>query len=574
MRFCYSAATVVLLVGVSVFVKAQTAAADSQTSTTPAAGAQINAPQPQAIPPKEMRLKESFHGLTNPTAVSGILPAAQHLSDYVVSGKLTLGLYDAIILALANNTQIRFNELQIENAKYSLLSKFAPFDPLATGSFNAQRSVVNAALELQGASTLSSLTQTTQFLYQQTFQTGTNIQAGFNATKLSTNDNFYFFNPSIISGLTFQFTQPLLRNRGLFPNRAPIVIARRNLRQSKAYFEAQVNDAILQVVGQYWNVVEAAGTLDVQREAVDEADASYKHDKRALELGALSPLDIYRSEATVAARRVDVIQAEYALKQQEDTLRMTIGADLDPYYRALDLVLTEQPAPAGEMLTLDAGTALQQALARRPEISATDLALANDRTGIRFAHNQLQPDLNLTGLYTSNGLGGNQIDPTTGTVIVPGGFGASLSQLFGFGYPTYSATLALNFPIKNRAGQAQLGSALVSRQQDLYTRRQEQETITLQVTNAVHQLEEAKLSVAAANVALDLAKKDLAAEQRKYELGSVTIFFVLDAQNQLALAEASLLNAEIGYQLAVASVDHATGGLLDRYQVKIAELMQ
>jgi len=42
---------------------------------------------------------------------------------------------------------------------------------------------------------------------------------------------------------------------------------------------------------------------------------------------------------------------------------------------------------------------------------------------------------------------------------------------------------------------------------------------------------------------LDLAQKDLAAERRKYELGSEPIFFVLNAQTGLAQAELNLLQA-------------------------------
>ncbi len=533
-----------------------------------------SAPAPSAQPSQISRpeVRETYRGLTSPRAVSGVLPAPQHLVDYVAGGKLRLSLEDAILLTLENNTAIRINELQVESAKYSLLRTHQPFDPQAFASFNAERSVTPASYQLQGASTLSTLDQLSQLTYSQRFETGTNFQTSFNTTRFSTNSSFYFLNPSLSSGLTFQFTQPLLRNRGLFVNRAPIVIARRNLQQSRSFFEAQVNDAILQAVEQYWSVIQANGTLDVGRKSLEEAEASYKHDKRALELGALSPLDIYRSESTVASRRVSVIQSEYAVKQQEDLLRRTIGADQDPYYRALDLELTEEPDPDGIMLEIDAATALQEAIAKRPEMERVRQALANDDTSIRVAHNRLRPDLSLSGLYSSNGVSGNQIDTTSGQVVATGGLGSSLNQVFGFGYPTYGFTLSLNFPIKNRGSQADLGNALVSRRQDLYTQRQFQENITLEVSNAVHQLEQAKLSVAAAKVALDLAKKNLTAEQRKYELGVDTLFFVLDAQSQLAMAEGILLNAQIDYQLSVAAVDHATGGLLDHYHVKIAEL--
>jgi outer membrane protein len=88
----------------------------------------------------------------------------------------------------------------------------------------------------------------------------------------------------------------------------------------------------------------------------------------------------------------------------------------------------------------------------------------------------------------------------------------------------------------------------------------------------VHQLEQAKLSIVAGKEALDLAKKTMAAEQRKYELGSGTIFLVLEAQTEVAASEQSLLQAEVGYQLAVAAIDHATGELLEPYHVQIAEL--
>jgi outer membrane protein TolC len=138
------------------------------------------------------------------------------------------------------------------------------------------------------------------------------------------------------------------------------------LQQSWANFKAQVSAAILQAVTQYWAVVRDRGNLQVDQQSLEAAEASYQHDKRALELGALSPLEIYRPEAEVAARRVTAIQAEYVLKQAEDALRMIIGADQDNYIEALDLVLTEKPEPIGDLKSIDGATALQQALANRP----------------------------------------------------------------------------------------------------------------------------------------------------------------------------------------------------------------
>jgi outer membrane protein TolC len=421
-----------------------------------------------------------------------------------------------------------------------------------------------------GASTtFNSTTQNATFNYSQTFETGTNLQGSLGSSNNFTNNSFNFFNPFITSTLNFQVTQPLLRNGWRFPNQAPLVIARRNLEQSRANFSAEVSNNILLAVGQYWAVVEARGNLDVAKSSMDAAEATYKRDKRALELGALPPLDIYRSESQVATRRVQVIQSEYSLKQAEDALRMTIGTGQDPYFQALDLDLTEKPEPEGELRTIDTAATLQQALTKRPEFDATRAALAIDDTRIKLAHNRLLPELDLTAAYSSNGLGGTQFT-TTGQKMTS----SSLNQLFGFNYPTYYAQLSVSLPLKNRGAKAELGSALVSRRSDLYGERQLREQVLLDVSNAVHQLEQAKLSIAAGKEAVDLAKKSMAAEQRKYELGQGTIFLVLEAQTELAAAQQSLLQAEVGYQVAVAGVDHATGGLLEPYHVQIADLMR
>jgi outer membrane protein len=522
------------------------------------------------IPPCWGQQHEGYRDYATAQVRSDKLGAPEHLRNYVTDGKLRLGLRDAVVLTLENNSLIRIQETQVEFSKFSLLGAHAPFDPLLSSSYNVNSTTSPPFSQLQGtgtAPTVNSTTQFAQFTYTQTFETGTNVQAGLNSNNNYTNNSFNIYNPYINSFLNFQFTQPLLRNGWLFPNRAPLVIARRNLDQSKANFAAEVSNNILQAVAQYWAVVEARGSLEVAKSSMDAAEATYKRDKRALELGALPPLDIYRSESQVASRRVQVIQSEYALKQAEDQLRMTIGADQDPSIQALDLELTERPESEGELRTIDAATALQQALSKRPELDATRAALARDETSIRLAHNHLLPELDLTAQYASNGLGGTQFTSTGQKVV-----SSSVNQVFGFNYPTYFAQLSVSLPLKNRAAKTEMGNALVSRRSDLYNERQLREQVMLDVNNSVHQLEQAKLSIAAGKESLALAKKNTAAEQRKYELGQGTIFLVLEAQTEQASAEQDLLQAEVGYQLAVASLDHATGELLEPYHVQIAEL--
>jgi outer membrane protein len=530
-----------------------------------------------AILPAAAQSPESYSALLTRQVKSGKLSPPAHVQDYVIGGKLHLRLQDAVRLALENNSNIRIEETQVEVQKFSLLGAYKPFDPLIQSIGNVNRYSYSGYTQLQGVgdnnnAALNTLSQTVQASYTQTFTTGTNIVAGLASNRNSTNSAFYFLNPYVNSTVTLQFTQPLLRNAGHFANTAPLVIARRALQQSRAGFEAQVNDAILQVVTQYWTVVQARGSFDVEQRSLALAESSYQHDKRALELGALPPLDIYRSESEVAARRLQAIQSEYVLKQAQEAFRFTIGVDQDPALAALELDLVERPEPEGEIENVDPVEVLKKALSARPEIAAANDALANDETSIRLAHNGLRPDLSLTGFYQSAGIGGNQYNLNTGQLISPGGLGTSFSQLFGFGFPGYGGTLTLNLPIRNRGAKANLGTALVTRRHDLYTSQLTREEIVQQVKDSVHLLEEAKLTLAAGQTSLELAQKSLAADQRKYELGAETNFFVLDSQTKLAQSELNLLQTQINYQIARATLDRATGSLLEPYHVQITEL--
>ena len=512
---------------------------------------------------------ESYGELLTAQVRSSKTATPQHLHDYVVDGKLKLSLHDAIVLALDNNSGIRVQESSVETAKFALLRSFQSFDPKFQTILKAGRTSLPGFSQIQGPGTFSDLNQTAQFNYTQTLQTGTNVEVGLNSFRDSNNSAFNFLNPNYQSGLNLQITQPLLRNRWRFANTAPIVIARINLQQSRSTFKADVNAALLQAITRYWALVRANNNLEVARKSQDAAEATYQHDKRALALGALPPLDIYRSESEVASRRLQVIQSEYLVKQAEENLRFTLGANQDPYIQALDIDATEPPEPQGELLTIDFATALGQAIETRPEILASQQALAADDTSIRLAHNQLLPDLQLQASYQGNGVGGNS---NFGGVVTRGGLGTSLNQVFNFGFPGYSASLTLNLPLKNRAAQADLGAALVTRHRDLYSAQQAREQITQEVANAVHQLEQTKLSIAAGKTALDLAQKMLAAEQRKAQLGAENVFFELDAQTRVATAEATLLQAEVDYQTAVASLHNATGSLLQDYDVQISQL--
>lgn len=267
------------------------------------------------------------------------------LSDYVEGGKLELSLRSFIELVMSNNTDIAVTKLNIDNAQNAVLRGFAPFDPLATASFNSTRTKQPSTGALDGAALLQQLSQPVLFNYAQTLQSGTTYNVTFAETKSTTNSGFVTVNPAYNSGLSISFTQPLIKNRGAFINRLPIMMAQSRLKKAGFDLKASVITLLANAENIYWQTVQLRESLRVQESALDLADKFLKRSQRELELGAISKLDIYQPELQYAQAQGNVAQARYLLRQQEDALRKQIGADLDPRFRTLPLDLTESLAP-------------------------------------------------------------------------------------------------------------------------------------------------------------------------------------------------------------------------------------
>src|SRR3989442_8625970 len=69
--------------------------------------------------------------------------------------------------------------------------------------------------------------------------------------------------------------------------------------------------------------------------------------------------------------------------------------------------------------------------------------------------------------------------------------------------------------------------------------------------------------------ARDLAQKTLDAEQKKYELGVSTLFFVLQDQTNLAIAQTNEVQALVNYTKSLVALDRATGQTLSHNRIEI-----
>jgi len=494
------------------------------------------------------------------------------LQEFVSGDKLELSLKGYLELVLANSTDIQIQRMVLEIPKNAITRAYSIFDPQFIGRFGATRAKTPTTDALAGAATLSSLSQPLTLNWAQTAPTGTQYTIGYGASKNSTNSAFANLNPAYASNLNLGFTQPLLRGRDLQVLRTPILLARSRLRGSEYQFQDQVQQLLTNAENAYWDVIGARENLKVQEQALALADTSLKRAQRELELGALPALEIYQPQAVYARAEILVTQARYRLAQTEDALRRQMGIDLDPGLRNLPIVLTESVLPPTDNKPFDKESLVSDAIRVRPDLLNQRQALDIDDITLRATSDGLRPDFSLFGNYSLQGRGGPALlrqtifnpDGTTSPVLstIPGGFGNAFDQMFGFGFPVMGGGIQLRLPIKDRNASANYADAVVTKRLDQLRIRALEQNVRLDVLNAVNQVENSRASVDLAKIAADLAQKRVEADQKRYELGTITLFFLLDSQNALTQAQSDLVTQSVQYRRNLLNLYRRTGTLL------------
>src|SRR6185436_7042690 len=127
--------------------------------------------------------------------------------------------------------------------------------------------------------------------------------------------------------------------------------------------------------------------------------------------------------------------------------------------------------------------------------------------------------------------------------------------IFTNDFPTWTASLTVNYPIGITQQQANLARARVQYSQAEVLIRNQELTVATQVRQAARQVTTNQQRVLAARVARELAERRLDAEQRKFAAGTSTNFFVFQAQRDLAQAQNNELRALLDYQRSLVDLD-------------------
>lgn len=508
-----------------------------------------------------------------------------------------LSLREALSMALANNKDIAVARQNVRIAEFDLHGAQGAYDPRVTTSAFYER-VENPISSFlsggQNGSTIQTDYTATARLEGQSPVLGGNYRLDFSSIKLNTNNQFTALNPQYPTALTFSYTQPLWRGLKIDNSRRQIEIARKNLSLTDAQFRQRAIDTITNVQRAYWDLVFALRSLQVQRDAVSVARTQLEHNKRLVNEGQLAPIDVVAAEAQISTYEQGVFSALEEVSRAENNLKNLIAEN----HQAEIWNASIMPTDPVELTVPDVSLpdALKTAMENRPELQQSNVLREINQIDQRYYKDQTKPAIDLVGSYGVSGLAGsvssNVVNPFTQSsvqvrqrvdelsaivgldplpVIPPqtfspdllGGYGQSLQNLLANRYGTARIGVQISLPLRNRTAEAQLGRSLVEGERLGTQREQLEQTIQVDVRNALQAMRSSEARLRAAVATREANEQQFASEQRKLDAGQSTTFLVLQRQTELTESRGLELKAQTDLNKAIADLQRATGNALN-----------
>lgn len=491
-------------------------------------------------------------------AALGLSAAGADETPAAPSRRLTLD--EAIERALRLNLDLAVERAEVRAKEAAAAGAAGDFDPILKASARDTDSREETASSLGGADLLETRGQAYEAGVSKKIETGATLDLTTTHEKTRTNNRFSTLNPAHETRTSLTVTQPLLRGFGTAVNRAPREIARRERDAARHALTVRLTDTVRSVEEAYWDLAAAIEEIGVQRKALDAARALEEANRAKVEAGALPRTDLLAAASAVASREADLADAERRMRDAEDALRRLVQGPLSARDAAALAAWTAPLAPADPLppvpdVLADEDAAILRALEVRPEIVRARAAVEAARLSGQLARDALKPNLSVSGSWSHQRLEASRHD--------------ALRGLEDDRARTWEAEVSIEIPLGNNKAEGDLAAAEARLAQETARLRILEQTIAVEVREALRALTWTRRRLAAQERAAALAAENLRAEQLRREQGLSATHDVLEALAESAREEGRLIAARVDLLKALAAWRAAQGTLLSERGVSV-----
>ncbi|MFO7973215.1 MAG: TolC family protein, partial [Candidatus Hydrogenedentota bacterium] len=357
---------------------------------------------------------------------------------------------------------------------------------------------------------------------------------------------FNYFIEEWSGGLTLSLTQPLLRGRGKAVNLARVRIAKNSRASAEQQLKLQTMTSLAEVIKAYWDLVGAVEELKVRQSSMANAERLLKLNEKRLEIGTGAAIDVVQARAGLAARQSDVISAMGTVADATNRLRNLLNVQKGEPLQERRIRPVDQPTP--EESEVDIEESLDRALELRPEVRSAELVIENAGINKTVAKNDLLPQLDIGGSVFQGGRGPDEDDVFNGVRERNDN--------------SYTVNIQGSVPIGNRAARGQYERTRIEESEAERQLEKTKQDIMLAVRTAYTAIETNRTLVESSKQSRKLQEVNVAAEEKRLELGLTSSYQVLDMQDDLTAAQSQEVQAIIALEKAFVDLRLAEGSLL------------
>ncbi|MDD2581970.1 MAG: TolC family protein [Desulfuromonadaceae bacterium] len=465
---------------------------------------------------------------------------------YSAEAPLRLTLNEAIQMAVEKNLDVRaelYNPAQYE----ADINRYrAIYDPLLTLQTSYTDS--NTATLGSGGNAVGSQGLILDSSISRLFWTGGTAALIFN--NAYTNSNVVNTSKSWQTGLGASISQPLLKNAGRDATEININISRYSKFASLERFNSLLLTTVAQVRTEYYKLYSLREEREVKKVSLELARKILSDTQARVKAGVLPAMEILNAEYGVATREKELIDAERAVSDQVDVMRLLLQVDA----KVGDLQTVDLP-PRDRFEAVES-EAIQKAM-DRPDIREQKRNLELNELQTGYLRQKTRPDLLLTASAQLTGLDSS--------------YQQNMDKVLTFDYPVWMVGLEFKYPLGNGAAENDYRKSRLKMEQISMQLRSLEENSKNEVRAAIRAIVAGYKQIEVTDRGAKFAEERLRSFIRKNEVGLATTKDVLDVENDLDTAKNSQIKAVVGYADALTNYWRVTGELLEREGVRVVE---
>ena len=337
---------------------------------------------------------------------------------------------------------------------------------------------------------------------------------------------------SLGSVLSTSFIMPLLRGRGREVAQENLTQAERNTLYQIRSFNRFKKEFVVSTVGDYFKVLQL-------RDAVTNSENDYKRSLQSKEryeweakAGMRAPFEVDQAQQRMLDARDRFVGTKQRYQQQLDEFKITLSLPTDA-----NIVLDQTELLALDNIGVSEPNYMLESVIQTALVNRLDLANTKDQVDdagrkVVVAANNLGAELNLIGSATAGSK--PDIDITR----------------IQFHEGTYSLGIEGDFPLDRKTERNAYREALITFEQRKRAYENEVDEVKLDVRQAYRQLAQTAQQYEIRKISLELSKRRVESTELFLETGDAKIRDLLDAQDDLLIAQDSVTAALIDHLIA------------------------